>query len=149
MHLPSIVPTVRVRGTFLRLDGTPNAGSVWFESTQPLTMHFNSGIVTMDDVFHQVDGEWPVNSAQSLAEGPLIRVLPRRQAAMLNADGYFEIDLACNDEGATPTGWTYQVNEKIDGGRDEYSIELSHVDTGTGVNLITCPHVTEGTPVDV
>lgn len=149
MSLPSIIDTVRVRATFLRLDGTPNAGTVWFESTQPITVHDNPGIVTMDDPYHRMDGSWPMNSAGSLDDGPLIRVLPRRQVATLDASGYFEIDLPCCDKGGAPAGWTYQVNEKIDGGRDEYSITLSHVYTGTGVNLITHPHVAQEATIDL
>lgn len=147
MTLPRIWPLVRVRGTFLRLDGTPDNGSVWFESNQQAMMYDNAGIVTLDDIHYQWDGQWPLDSANSLTDGPLIRVLPRRQVAMLDETGYFEIDLPCTDSGHTPTGWTYQVNEKVNGGRDEYSISLSYVYTGTGINLLTHPHVTEVLPV--
>jgi hypothetical protein len=116
MPLPPGWPTVQVYGTYLRLDGTPAVGSVWFETAQPVV----------------------VNNA----DGVPIGVLPRRQIATLDTTGSFAIALPCTDAGATPTGWTYQVSEKFDGGQPDYSIEVPVALVDQGINLAVYPHAT-------
>jgi hypothetical protein len=116
MPLPPGWPTVQVYGTYLRLDGNPASGSVWFETAQPVV----------------------INNALGVPIG----VLPRRQIATLDANGHFSINLPCTDGGGSPTGWTYQVSEKFDGGQPDYSIEVPQALANQGINLAVYPHAT-------
>jgi hypothetical protein len=118
MPLPTAWTKVRVFGTYLRTDGTANQGSVWFELDQRVVIHNDTGTV--------------------------VGVLPKRQIAPLDKNGYFEIELPCTDDPAiSPTGWTYQVSEKFNGGeRAPYSIEVPTSLASEGINLVEYPHAT-------
>ena len=114
MTLPTTWPTVPVFGTYLRVDGTPNEGSVWFETSQR--------VVVLDE------------------NGLTIGVVPRRIIANLDATGHFMLDLPCTDAGAQPTGWTWQVYERFNSGQPVYSIEVPQALAAQGINLAQYPH---------
>lgn len=117
MTLPTSWTTVPVFGTYLRTDGSANQGAVWFELDQEVQIN--------DDT------------------GTPIAVLPRRITAVLDADGHFVVHLpATDDPHITPTGWTYQVSEKFNGGAVPYSIEVPRALASTGINLVQYPHAT-------
>ena len=100
MALPASWTQVKVYGTYLRLDGTPNAGQIWFDSA--------SAVNVVDD------------------NGDTVLVVPKRIVADINENGYFEVMLpATSDPDLDPKGWTYQVKERITGGL-EYSIDVPH-----------------------
>lgn len=112
MTLPARWSLTKVYGQFLRTDGSADTGSIWFETAVP--------------VYVQNDN------------GQMILVIPKRQEAQLDQTGYFEIMLATTDDpDINPVGWTYQVSEKIAGGRS-YSIEVPHGEPE--INLVVWPH---------
>src|SRR5690242_2615836 len=98
MALPATWNQVKVYGTYLRLDGTPNAGQIWFDSATPVNIQ--------DD------------------NGDTVLVIPKRTTVDLDTNGYFEVLLpATTDTDDDAVGWTYQDKQRITG-RPEYSIEL-------------------------
>lgn len=100
MALPANWTQVKVYGTYLRLDGTPNAGQIWFDS---------SSAVNVQDV-----------------NGDTVLVVPKRITADIDTNGYFEVMLpATSDPDLDPKGWTYSVKERITGGL-EYSIDVPY-----------------------
>lgn len=84
MALPDSIPTVRVTGRYLTLNGEPLSGRVVFRAPS---------IVTFDDADVIMGG--PVN-------------------ADLDASGAFEVILPATDFlGMNPTGWSYSVAEQL------------------------------------
>jgi hypothetical protein len=84
MALPTIIT---VKGTYLKLDGTPETGSITFTS--------KVYVLYSEDEFS---------------------VVPSHKTVILEPDGSFEIDLpASNDPDWTPVGWRYTVSTKISG----------------------------------
>jgi hypothetical protein len=84
MALPTIIT---VKGTYLKLDGTPETGSITFTS--------KVYVLYSEDEFS---------------------VVPSDKTVALDSDGSFEIDLpASNDPDWTPVGWRYTVSTKVSG----------------------------------
>ena len=84
-----------VTGTFLRSDGTPSSGSVAFAPSV------------------------------AIGDGTEVR-LPAPCEVHLDATGSIEVTLpATNDPDYTPSGWVWQVRERIAGGRDAWHFELT------------------------
>lgn len=105
--LPADLDLVTVRGRYVRLDGTPVAGTVEFSTTNVLT-----------------------------DPASLTTIVPATILAPLDAAGAFSIDLpASDDPDVTPTGWTYSVRENFTGGRPTYSITVPAAAKATGVDL--------------
>lgn len=120
MALPSSWKMVEVHGTYLRVDGLINAGSLWFESDQTVT-------ILSDD--HTAE----------------ILVVPSRIEAQLDAQGHFSVMLpSTNDPDISPVGWTYQVSEKIAGGRT-YSIEVPFA--LDSIDIVAFAHATPVPPI--
>lgn len=98
MALPASWTQVKVFGTYLRLNGTPNTGQIWFDSSTPVSVQDETGTTVL--------------------------VVPQRIVADLDTNGYFEVMLpATTDRAVDPQGWTYQVKERIADGL-EYSIDV-------------------------
>lgn len=115
MTLPASWKHVEVHGQYLRLDGLPNVGSVWFDS--------NSAVFATDDL------------------GQPVLVVPRRIEVDLDDTGAFSVMLPVTDDvDINPVGWTYQVREQMPGGRADFSIDVPS--SQTTINLLTWAQAT-------
>lgn len=113
-----------VFGQYVRLDGTPNVGSIEFTSEQVLRVDDGTGT------------------------GAKVLVVPKRQVATLDAEGRFSIELPVADwDNLEYPGWAYHVSEQVSGGR-EIDIVLHAADSPLDLvdaDIVVPPPEVEGT----
>lgn len=97
MSLPASLSVRTVTATFLRGDGTPQTGTVWFT--------------------RQVLLQGPADH---------ILLTPYRAAKTLDSTGSLSVDLpVTNDPDWAPTGWAYEVAVNVDGFNATYTVTLA------------------------
>jgi hypothetical protein len=113
MALPTIIT---VKGTYLKLDGTPETGSITFTS--------KVYVLYSEDEFS---------------------VVPSHKTVVLEPDGSFEIELpASNDPDWTPVGWRYTVSTKISGDYSVFQTVIPYNAPGGEVFMNDLLPVTSG-----
>lgn len=107
MALPVSLDTITVTGQFIKNDGTPQAGSVTFTTTQLL----QSGV---EDLF----------------------ITPGTYSATLDGTGAFSLDLpATNDPDWVPQGYTYQLDIVLQGFSRMFTLSIPWTAPGGTLDL--------------
>jgi len=113
MALPTIIT---VKGTYLKLDGTPETGSITFTS--------KVYVLYSEDEFS---------------------VVPSSKTAILDENGSFELELpASNDPDWTPVGWRYTVVTKVSGDYSVFQTVIPYNAPGGEVFMNDLLPVTSG-----